>query len=115
MTAPKPPDWLSGEYERAAWNAGYASAALHGSGWHPTFVHVLGLFASSAGRYCRLTIAQQAGWVPIPEDVAELASLRMLVRQMMTDWFLLPVRRVPLGEIRPDRLDADIAALCGIQ
>lgn len=33
---------------------------------------------------------------------------------MMTDWFLLPAAHAPLGEIRLDGLDADIAKLCGI-
>jgi hypothetical protein len=111
MTALQPPDCLRGDYERAAWAVGYAAAALHG-GWHPLFVSMLEVLATSAGRYCRLTLAQRAA--ANADDVAELARLRLLVREMMTDWYLLSVTRAPLGEIRPDGLDADIAKLCGI-
>jgi hypothetical protein len=111
MTALQPPDCLRGDYERAAWAVGYAAAALHG-GWHPLFVSMLEVLATSAGRYCRLALAQRAA--VNADDVAELARLRLLVREMMTDWYLLPVTRAPLGEIRPDGLDADIAKLCGI-
>jgi hypothetical protein len=76
---------------------------------------MLGLFASSAERYCDLVIEARAHQLSLsPETVAEIAQLRILVRQMMTDWFLLPVARVPLAEIRADGLDADIASLCGI-
>lgn len=59
MTAPQPPDWLSGAYERAAWSAGYASAALHG-GWHPVLIPMLELLANSAGRHCRQAMVQRA-------------------------------------------------------
>jgi hypothetical protein len=75
----------------------------------PGFYSMLPVLAVSAGRYCRLGArAGQAG------DPAELSRLRVVVRQMMSDWHLLPVKRVPLGVIRPDGLDVDIAALCGL-
>jgi hypothetical protein len=43
----------------------------------------------------------------------QLAAPR-LESEMMADWFLLPLARVPAGEIRGDGLDADIAEVCGI-
>ena len=110
MTAPQPPDWLRGDYDHAAWSAGYAAAAAHG-GWHPVFASTLAVLASGAGRYCRLAAAQR---VANAGDVAELTRLRVFIRRMMADWYLLPAGRVPLGEIRRDGLDADIAALCGV-
>ena len=110
MTALQPPDWLGGDYEHAAWSAGYAAAAAHG-GWDPVFASTLAVLANGAARYCRLATAQR---VANADDVAELARLRVLVRRMMADWYLLPPGRAPLGEIRRDGLDADIAALCGV-
>ena len=106
-SAPAPPGSL-GEYERAAWSAGYASAIAQGV-WHPIFISMLKVLAVSAGRYCRLGRQELQG-----ADAEELSQLRLLVRQMMCDWHLLRVERVPLGVIRPDGLDADIAALCGL-
>ncbi len=72
---------------------------------------MVALLASCAGRYCRLAMTQQA---TNADDVAEPFRLRLLVRQMMADWFLLAAARVTVAEIRPDGLDADIAGLCGL-
>jgi hypothetical protein len=111
---PAPPDWLSGDYELKAWATGYASAAVHG-GWSPIFASMLGVLASCAGQYCRATIAQRATEsTATAAGLAELAELRLLVRAMMADWFLLPAQRAPLGAVRADGLDVDIAALCGV-
>jgi hypothetical protein len=46
---------------------------------------MLGVFASSAARYCRPVIAQRAVPALNDDDLAEIARLRMLVRAMMTD------------------------------
>jgi len=110
---PDPPSYI-GAPGITAWRTGYAACTARGQ-WEPVFRYMLGLFASSAERYCDLVIEARAHQLSLsPETAAEIAQLRILVRQMMTDWFLLPVARVPLAEIRADGLDADIASLCGI-
>src|SRR5262245_44198370 len=107
---PPRPRWLKGDFEATAWAAGYAAAVARGC-WHPVFGMSLALLAGTAGAYCRAALA--AAHNPVNStDAAELAAKRRLVREMMADWFLLPVHRVPLGALRPDGLDADISALC---
>ena len=98
MIAPVLPPDLD-DFGLAAWNTAYRSAVAHRI-WRPEFCIGLAALARVASSYIR-----------DPEP----AEVRRLLRQSMIDFAVLPAGAADfLGEVRPDGIDADIAALCGL-
>jgi hypothetical protein len=111
---PDPPKWLKDAFALKAWeNAYYATVAE--VAWCPIFGLAMGVLASMAATHCRVIMAARAaGAVLPPEDLREQAEMRLVIRESMADYYVIPRRAVHLGVIRADGIDADIAKFCGV-
>jgi hypothetical protein len=109
---PTPPDYVANdELALKAWAYIYVAGTARGGLWYPIDASMMAMLAKLAAAHCRQECCHPRGH---PKEAAELAALRLLTRELMADFYLLPDARVPLGVLRPDGLDVDIAHLCGL-
>jgi hypothetical protein len=109
---PDPPDYVaSDELALKAWRYIYVAGTARGGLWYPIDATAMAMLAKLAATHCRQECCYRPG---DPRETAELAALRLLTRELMADFYLLPDARVPLAPLRPDGLDTDIAHLCGL-
>jgi hypothetical protein len=109
---PDPPDFVANdELALKAWRFIYVAGTARGGLWYPIDAAAMAMLAKLAAAHCR----QECCHPPEhPKEAAELAALRLVTRELMADFYLLPDARVPFGVLRADGLDSDIARLCGL-
>jgi hypothetical protein len=109
---PDPPDYIASDpLALTAWRFIYVVTMAKGALWYAADETMLGTLAKLAATHCRRECCYPPGH---PKEAAELAALRLVTREMMAGFYLISDARVPLGVLRPDGLDADIARLCGL-
>jgi hypothetical protein len=80
--------------------------------WQTGYVVGASQLADCAVRY--ISWAEEVARVDSREERAKLEEYRHFVRDWMCDFYLIPLERARLGEMRADGLDRDIAELCGV-
>ena len=115
MTPPDPPEWLLGDYARAAFFNGCTRCSEMYE-WKPLLVPMLVLLAEHASLYVQLVreIAENP-----PERISDeqrelVVEFRLCTRELMAEDPLIDRAAVNAGTLRADGLDSDIAALCDI-
>ncbi len=115
MITPDPPGEVESGLARAAWVNAYRGC-IQKTDWDDGFISGLAVIASSAAQYVQIVrAATEHDGQPVAEELRETArEWRIIVREWMAEYLLLAHADVHGGELRPDGLDADIAALCDV-
>jgi hypothetical protein len=111
---PDPPYWLRGPYARAAFVNAYRAVTARVE-WTGYFEDMAPHLAMCAAGYLRLhqdLIASPEP--PTIEQKLHVEEYRIVLREIMADFLLIPRAEVDGGTLRGDGLDSDIAALCDI-
>lgn len=110
---PDPPEWLHGPHARAAWCNAFRLCAERCL-WEPKYEIMLGVVAQSAATYVRF-VHETAELDQVSDELAAaLGRQRTITRELMVSFLLIEADAVDSGELRPDGLDREIAALCDV-
>jgi hypothetical protein len=109
---PEPPIRIAADsLALTAWRNVYNATVMREGEWCGLYDTSLEVLAMLCSEHCR----RWCGYVSEhPDYPVELARTRLMARQWMAKFLLIPERLVPFGTLREDGLDRDIARLCGL-